>query len=230
MKRLIVILIMGLVAAACAPSTDDSAVSTAGDDPPTTTAPAATTTAPDAPTTTTQGIDAAVVAPTPVVGPLEPYSDNAEDLFPTGSVEAHWYQWNGLYVVLYRGYDALSGQEICAGNSIFPPGQIWIYITNSPHIGVADEICIDTAKIAEAPSGVRACGSLLLYYVTEIPTDVEGDLYGTLEIGSGGGNWNGHTGFTPSDLANTPEFEPGLAAYELPPSDFDALGVVDCNT
>jgi hypothetical protein len=86
---------------------------------------------------------------------------------------------------------------------------------------------VDTARIAVAPSGVYACGSLL-YYLTEIPTDATGNLWGTLEIGSGGGVWEGQTSETLIDLANTPGFEPGLAAYELPPSDMDDLGIVEC--
>jgi hypothetical protein len=168
-----------------------------------------------------------MVPATPVVGLLDPYNDAGGVLFPEGSVEAHWYQWDGLYVVLYRGWDASDGTEICAGNSWRADGAIWENITNSAHIGDENEICVDTAGIAQAPSGVYACGSLL-YYLTEIPTDATGNLWGTLEIGSGGGVWVGQTSETPVDLASTPEFEPGLAAYELPPNDMDNLGIVEC--
>jgi len=39
----------------------------------------------------------------------------------------------------------------------------------------------------------------------------------------------GQTTFgTATDLANTPEFEPGLEAYDLPASGLDAGGVVSC--
>ena len=74
--------------------------------------------------------------------------------------------------------------EICAGNSVFIRGLGFNMVTNSPHIGSADEICIGTAKVAEASSGVYACGSLL-YYLTEISTESEGNLLGTLEVGLG---------------------------------------------
>jgi len=127
--------------------------------------------------------------------------------------------------VLYRGWDASDGTEICAGNSWRPDGGIFQNITNSPHIGDANQICIGTAGIAEAPSGAYACGSLL-YYVTEIPTSATGNLWGTLEIGDG--DWAGQTSETQIDLAATSVFEPGLAAYELLPTDVNAGGVVEC--
>ena len=223
---------LAIVVAACGGESADT--TTAPEPEPTTTAAPAPTTTQPAPTTTaapeptTTAAPAATVVPsTPVVGLLAPYNDGGAALFP-GPIEAHWYQWGGLYVVLYRGWDAADGTEICAGNSILPPsGPPWIHVTNSVHLGSADEICIDTAKIAEAPSGVYACGSLL-YYLTEIPVEEEGSLFGTLEVGLGGGVWNGHTSEAPADLANTPEFEPGLTAYEIPASGVDDGGVVTC--
>ncbi len=187
----------------------------------TTTSPATTT----VPETTTTAAAAALVPVTPVVGLLDPYSPGGADLFPPGSVEAHWYQWDGLYVVLYRGFDAASGAPICAGNSIFVEGVGYGSVTNSPHNGLADEICVGAAKIAEPPSGVYACDTLL-YYLTEIPSDVDGMLWGTLEIGDG--EWQGQTSQAKTDLANTPMFEPGLAGYELPPTTDNPGGKVSC--
>lgn len=230
-KIFLVVITVGLVAAACSSDSSDTTVSsnqpaatTTSLAATTTKAPATTTTTAPA-TTTTAGPVAEMVPATPVVGLLDPYNDAGGVLFPSGSVEAHWYQWDGLYVVLYRGWDASDGTEICAGNSWRADGAIWENITNSAHIGDENEICVDTAGIAQTPSGVYACGSLL-YYLTEIPTDATGNLWGTLEIGDG--EWAGQTSETPVDLASTPEFEPGLAAYELPPSDMDDLGIVEC--
>ena len=232
-RRFILAIAFGLVSAACSSGTSDTTDSPA--QPTTTTAavqtttsttaaPTTTSTAPPE-TTTTAGVIAAMVQATPVAGLLDPYNAAGEAVFAAGSVEAHWYQWDGLYVVLYRGFDASGGVEICAGNSVLVPGAGFQSITNSPHMGTADEICVGAAKIAAAPSGVYACDSLL-YYVTEIPTDSEGTLWGTLEIGDG--DWAGQTSETPVDLANTPEFEPGLPAYELPPSGVDEGGIVEC--
>ena len=235
MRRLFLAAIaIGVVSAACSSGTSDTTAPS--DEPATTTtasqattttttqAPPTTTTSPPE-TTTTAGIDAASVETTPVTALLDPYNAAGGDLFPAGSVEANWYQWDGLYVVLYRGFDASDGSSICAGNSVLVPGTGFSSITNSPHNGGADEICVGTAKIADAPSGVYACDSLL-YYVTEIPTDSDGTLWGTLEIGDG--DWAGQTSEIPIDIASTPEFEPGLAAYELPPSGVDDGGIVEC--
>ena len=199
----------------------------------TTTTEAATTTTEETTTTeatTTTMVGGEEVPPTPVVGALAPYppeEDEGAALLPD-PVEAHWYQYEGLYVVLYRGFDASSGQEICAGNSIAIQGVGFSNITNSPYLGSADEICVGTAKIAEPPSGVYACGTLL-DYLTEIPTESEGTLFGTLEIGTAEG-FVGQTSEAATDLAATPEFIPNLVAYDLPPSSVDPGGVVTCSS
>jgi hypothetical protein len=231
MRRLFVAAVaFGLVSAACSSSTTDSTEvatepeTTTTTPQATTTTAAATTTAP--PTTTTTTMPAGeTVAATPRIGVLQPYNDAGGALFPQGSVEAHWYQWDGLYVVLYRGWDASDGSEICAGNSVLLPAGTWTNITNSPYNATAEEICVGTESFAEAPSGVYACGALL-YYVTAIPTDAEGSLFGTLELGDG--EWAGQTSQTEINLPDTPEFEPGLTAYVLPPSGVDDGGPVEC--
>jgi hypothetical protein len=171
-------------------------------------------------------VEAAEIAATSVIGVLQPYSPGGGDLFPPASVEAHWYQWDGLYVVLYRGFDAAAGREICAGNSVLIEGADFNNRTNSPYLSAADEICFDADKVLEPPDGVQACGSLL-YYLTEIPIDADGTLFGTLEIGLGDGEGDGQTSQAVSDPA-VPEFRPGLAAYQLPPSDIDDLGTIIC--
>ncbi len=71
-----------------------------------------------------------------------------------------------------------------------------------------------------------ACGPLL-YYLTAIPIDAEGTLYGTLEIGTAAG-FEGQTSQTASD-ATVPTFEPGLEGYDLPISNVDAGGEVSCH-
>ena len=229
-----------LIGAACG-SSDDTTTTTAvttttSTSVTTTTAAAQTTTSAAAATTTTAGgeetttteLVAAPVAPTTAIGSLEPYGPgDGPHMFPPGSVEAHWYQWDGSYVVLYRGFDAAADQEICAGNSILLAGAGFSNATNSPYLNDADVICIDAAAlILEPPDGVQVCGSLL-YYLTAIPIESEGTLYGTLEIGFGNDRREGQTSTTASDAA-VPQFEPGLAAYELPPSGVDDLGVIAC--
>lgn len=173
------------------------------------------------------------VAETPVTAVLQPYNMGGAALFTPGTVEAHWYQWNGLYVVLYRGFDASAGTQICAGNSINVGGTFG-NVSNSPYLGTADEICNGAPKIAESPSGVFSCGSLL-YYVTEIPTTSVGELFGTLELGPPPpppppANFVGQTSNVTSDIDNTPEFTPGQTSYDLPAFGANPGGVVTCGT
>ncbi len=81
-------------------------------------------------------------------------------------------------------------------------------------------------KVADAPSGAYACGALL-YYLTEIPTETVGKLFGTLEIVKGGLS-DGQSSSAASNITDTPEFEPGLDAYALSPSAVDEGGTVAC--
>ena len=226
---------VALIAAGCSSSSgDDASTTTAATETsttttvPTATTTAATTTTTTAPatTTTTAGSDVTPVAATPIVGALVPYSLGGEAMFPAESVEAHWYQGDGLYVVLYRGFDASSGGPVCAGNSILEAGGRFANISNSPHEGTVAEICDGVPKLADAPSGVYACGALL-YYLTEIPTETVGKLFGTLETVKAGIG-EGQSSSAVSAIAETPEFEPGLDEYHLPPSGVDNGGTVTC--
>ena len=171
----------------------------------------------------------AVIETTPIIGTLSAYPDmvpdqGGEDLFPEGSVQAHWYQWDGVYVVLYRGYDATLPSGLCPGNSI-ETGGAFANISNSPWPSTATSAC--EGALAIAAEGSMSCGPLL-YYVTDIPTTTVGNLWGSIELQTGAG-FIGQTTFgTPSDIDNTPEFEPGLSGYDLPPSAVDALDFVNC--
>ncbi|KAA3636314.1 MAG: hypothetical protein DWP92_09720 [Armatimonadetes bacterium] len=204
------------------PSAADTTTTTTVADTTTTEAPTTTTTQPATTTTAAASYD---VPATPIVAELQPYSAGGSELFDPGSVQAHWYQWDGLYVVLYRGFDAGDGSAICAGNSI-QEASGFNFISDSPHNGAVEEICDGVPRIAEPPSGVFACGSLL-YMVTEIPVDAVGNLYGTLEIVVGG-TGDGQSSAVTSDIDTTPEFEPGLSSYVLAATDVDPGGTVSC--
>jgi len=170
-----------------------------------------------------------VIDPTPIIGVLTPYPDDVDgqdgsDLFPSGSVEAHWYQWDGVYVVLYRGYDATNMSGICPGNSIEAEGG-FADISNSPYPSTAEAACEGALNIATV--GSMSCGGLL-YYVTDIPTTTSGNLWGTIELQTGMG-FIGQTTFgTPANPASAPDFEPGLPGYDLPETNVDSLDVVTC--
>ena len=205
------------------PTTTTEESTTTSEEPTTTTEEPTTT---EAPTTTTTVPPVVEVAPTAVKGLLDAYNDGGADLFPPGSVEANWYQSDGFYVVLYRGWDATSGQPICTGNSIFVDGG-WQFVTNAPYDGTMDGVCSGATEAAP-DQGVRACGSLL-YYLTAIPVDQDGEqLYGSLEFNDGVTDWMGQTSQAELNLAETPEFQPGAAGYSLPASDYDDLTTVTC--
>lgn len=223
---IILLLLIGGGDDATATTTTSSSTSTTS--AATTTAEADTTTT-AAPTTTTEaGPSGTQVAETPVVALLQPYGLGGEDLFPAGSVEAHWYQWEGQYVVLYRGVDADNAPPLCPGNSIDVGDGEFLHVSNAPFQAAADEVCVGVPKLADEANGVRSCGALL-YYITEIPLDAEGDLYGTLEVNDGSG-FVGQTGAVPADISVTPEFVPFQAAYTLFPSAVDDGGTVICGS
>jgi hypothetical protein len=210
-----------------APTTTTSSTATTAAETTTTTA-AETTTTTAAPGTTTTGPSGTQVAETPIVAVLQPYAAGGDALFPAGSVEAHWYQWEGVWVVLYRGVDADNAPPICPGNSIEVTAGEFAHTSNAPFNAEADEVCVDAPNLAGEGSGVQACGALL-YYITEIPIEAGGALHATLEVNEGSG-FIGQTGAVPADAAVAPEFTPYQAAYTLPASGVDEGGTVLCGS
>lgn len=207
----------------------------------TTTAPAETTTTAPAETTTTAPAETTTTAPPPagevpstsvsaVLGdnPQNIYGDGA-NIFPPGSVEAAWYQWNGFYVVLYRGFRLADVGPVCPGNSQLV-GQDFSTISNSPAPLGADAACDGSPYVIDPPQGAQECGDLL-YYTTIIPVDAATEgvvLFGSMERSAGGGAFDGQTSQALANPGGTPEFQPGLTAYSLPASSVDDAQVVTC--
>lgn len=231
LRVLVAVGVLAIIGASCSSDDSGETTTTAAVDTTTTTSPATTTTTEVPETTTTAAqtettvVAGFAVASTPIAAELQPYSPGGADLFAPGSVQAHWYQWDGLYVVLYRGFDASDGTPICAGNSI-QEASGFSFVSDSPHNGTVDEICDGVPRVAELPSGAFSCGSLL-YMITEIPSDTVGNLYGTLEIVQAGAA-DGQTSAVTGDISVTPEFEPGLTSYDLPATTVDEAGTVTC--
>jgi hypothetical protein len=195
----------------------------------TTVAPSTTTTTAAGTTTTIEPPPSGTGVPeTPVVAVLEAYNEPGTELFSPGTVEAHWYQWDGLYVVLYRGIDADAVSPLCPGNSIEVTEGEFLHVSNSPIGATADEICVGVPRLAQGESGASACGALL-YYITEIPIEADGTLYGTIEVNDGSG-FAGQTSRAATDIASTPEFVPFQVAYTLAPSGVDDGGTVLCGS
>ena len=122
--------------------------------------------------------------------------------FPPGTVEARWYKSGDRYVVYYHNF-SLDGPAYCPGNSIQTTTG-FEHISNSPAV---DGACGGASTLAtEASAGVVLCDDLVLY-VTQIPSDKVGDLYGTIEIIESDGAGIGLTSISPTSLGEAPEVD-----------------------
>ena len=106
-----------------------------------------------------------------------------------GMVTANWFTSGGYYVVAYYGLDLEVNDVLCPGNSIMSGGT-WLHITNAP---TAEGACEGFPTLTEDPDvGPVDCHGVL-FYRTAIPSDLQGTLYGTLEMLDADGNLVGIT-------------------------------------
>ncbi len=160
-------------------------------------------------TPTSESTDEATATPeafslpdTPISASLDsPYTDD-ELPVAVGSVEAHWYQSGGKYVVHYRGLSLAESGPLCPGNSIFTDGG-FLHISNAPTEAGA---CTGATTLVPLPTGVKLCGEQVLY-LTDIPADLAGDLYGSIEIYLADGTIIGLTSTATADAAAAPEID-----------------------
>ncbi|MFQ5945055.1 MAG: hypothetical protein ACE5NC_02245, partial [Anaerolineae bacterium] len=112
------------------------------------------------------------------MGTLQPLGfDDSELPAAPGSVEAHWYTSGGRYVVAYVGLDLGESGPTCPGNSILT-AQGFEFVSNAP---TEEGACEGFTTLSADPLvGPRVCQEIVLY-VTAIPSDEEGTLFGTLE-------------------------------------------------
>ncbi len=158
-----------------------------------------------------------------VTGVLAAYGSFPDEAlpFPDGTVTAHWYQWDGSYVVVYAGWAVDESSQWCPGNSINKGGS-FESISNGP---VGSEGCEpadafeDTpTTIVEPPLGPRVCGPLVIYTTAIAVEDSDGAgnlLFGTVERYDGSA-FVGSTSQAPVDAAATPELDPGAPGYQVP--------------
>ena len=94
-----------------------------------------------------------------------------------GAVTAQWYTSGGRYVVAYVGLDLSKTGPLCPGNSILTEAG-FNNVSNAP---TEEGACEGFSTLTTDPEvGPVVCqGSLL--YVTAIPSDQQGMLFGTLE-------------------------------------------------
>lgn len=104
--------------------------------------------------------------------------DESELPVPPGTVEAHWYTSGGRYVVAYVGLDLSATGPLCPGNSILTD-QGFEFVSNAPTEEGACEGF--TTLTADPEVGPLVCQGTVLY-VTAIPSDKQGTLFGTIEM------------------------------------------------
>ncbi len=119
-----------------------------------------------------------------------------------GSVEARWYQSGGKYVVHYQGLSLAESGPLCPGNSISTDSG-FLHISNAPTEAGA---CTGATTLVPPPTGVKLCGELVLY-LTDIPVDLAGELFGTIEIYLADGTIIGLTSMATADAAAAPEVD-----------------------
>jgi hypothetical protein len=62
---------------------------------------------------------------------------------------------------------------------------------------------------------VKTCGALV-FYVTDIPTNIEGQLFGTVERFSADGTVVGVTGGVPTNVGATPAIDLNVPGFHVP--------------
>jgi hypothetical protein len=121
---------------------------------------------------------------------------------PPGRIRALWYQSDGSYVVYYAGLSSDLYGPLCPGNSLRTASG-FLYTSNSPtHEGS----CQGAINVAAAPAGLKLCASKLVY-LTQIPADAVGTLYGSIEIYQGDGTVIGLTSLAETVDGPVPEVD-----------------------
>jgi hypothetical protein len=134
--------------------------------------------------------------------------DDADLPAPAGSVFARWYKQDGFYVVYYAGFD-FDGEELCPGSSIETAGG-FEHVTNQ---GTSAGNCGPTTD--NSTPRVFICGDDLLY-VTAIPDDADGALYGTLEEYRADGTIIGMTSHVTADPEAAPDIDVSECLTPIP--------------
>ena len=190
---------------AAPPTTQAATTTTAA---PTTTQAATTTTA--APPTTQAAVHRSPfvsrVVDGYVFGSETGVATNDDLPFELGSIEVHWYKTDAFIVAIYGGLDPNASEYLCPGNSIRTNAG-FEHISNAPVPG-AD--CSNASAIIESVpgvSGVQVCDDLLSY-ITAIPSNLDGELFGSVEEYPPSGRFVGATGSVVVTAADLPLIEP----------------------
>jgi hypothetical protein len=156
------------------------------------------------------GVSALLSTPYANDADLNPLTPSPEQLpFPEGSVSAHWYQSDGLYVVWFKDFPLDEG--LCPGTSILLASGGFQNPANSP---TAEGACEGVDTLKPPPTGPHICGEGLMLFQTEVPVETEGELYASTNRQHEDGSSTGVLGHAPANLAETPEVD--LSSCEGP--------------
>jgi len=122
----------------------------------------------------------------PGMAPLE--FEESDLPAPPGSVTVNWFTSGGFYVVAYYGLDLEGSGPLCPGNSILSGN--FLHTSNAP---TEEGACEGFPTLTDDPDvGPIDCHGTL-FYRTAIPSDLQGTLFGTLEMLDAEGNLVGMT-------------------------------------
>ncbi len=215
-------------------TTDVEQTTTTVEESTTTTVEETTTTVEESTTTTVEETTTTVVDVVPVKIDESPLRADLLRADPTdyempfedGEVEAHWYQWDGTYVVVFAGWDATKGDPQCPGSSILNADDEFEFLSSSP---TAEGACEPEDRYLDGgveliaiddPMGARVCGSLVLFH-TIIPvlnddgTPREGALWASVERIFEGGFVGSNSDVAINGTA-VAELLPTAEAYSVP--------------
>lgn len=117
----------------------------------------------------------------------------------SAKVDAVWYQSLGRYVVYYAGLSLEASGPLCPGNSIRTESG-FEHVSNAP---TEEGACTGAPALAADPAGVKICDGKVLY-LTEIPVEAQGTLYGSIEVYLEDGSIVGEKGQTEANAADAP--------------------------
>ena len=213
---LVVVAAFGLLAAACGDDSgsDESAATTGA---PSTTAPAE------------EESDAVMVDASPLTAVLADSPDtnflagpDGEELYPAGSVTAHWYSGGDTLAVVYTG--APTDMDLCPGASVQSgdPNN-FEFVANAPS---DDPDGCEGFPTLDPEASARVCGPVIIF-TSVIPTESEGTLYGTLELSDPDVVSRGATSTVDTTGETPPDLDTEATAYSFP-TEMVAEGDVTC--
>ncbi len=218
-RTIFLVAALALVAAACGDTAGDTTTTappTATLAPPTTQPPATTTTA--APTTTVPPTTTTAAPAHPGSSVTSQLTDSyvfgseqgpatADDLpFDMAAITVHWYNGGDNVVAVYDGLDPAASEYLCPGNSILTAAG-FEHVSNAAVPGADCSNAFSTIDSVPGVSGGQVCNGLVSY-ITAIPSNLDGELFGTIEVYPPDGRFVGATGTVIMAAADLPGIDP----------------------